>query len=81
MIAGTEMPLRRIVNWSHRYFLESPYGLLYMDIKNYSVDSALVTILADKNIIIIFLNIFVLNVPELSKIILVDLAWILYKNC
>ena len=47
-----------------------------MDINNYHVQAAVVTTVADKNIIILLRNILVLNVPELSNIILVDLAWL-----
>ena len=59
-----------------RSFVVSSCGLIYMDINNYHVDSALVTTVADKNRITLLRTILLLNVPELSKIILVDLAWL-----
>ena len=46
-----------------------------MDIKNYHVEATLVTTVADKNLITPLQTILVINVSEVSKAILVDLAW------
>ena len=59
-----------------RSFVESPCVLLYMDINNYHLGDALVTTVSYKNIITMLRNILVLNVPDISNIILVDLAWL-----
>ena len=47
-----------------------------MDINNYHVDTALVTTVADKNLITLLLIIILLNVIEFYKIRLVDLEWL-----
>ena len=59
--------------WS---FVEYPLGLFYIYINNYHVEADLVTTVADKNIITLLRTILVLNMPDTSKIRLVDLAWI-----
>ena len=76
MISGTAMPLRCIIKLAPLDPLWTPpRGLLYMDIKNYHVEATLVTTVADKNLITPLQTILVINVSEVSKAILVDLAW------
>ena len=56
------------------FFVGYLLGLLYMDINNYHAEVALVTTVEDKNRITLLLTILVLNVPELSKMIMLDPA-------